>query len=66
MKKKQTFDSRAKGISRRDFIKTVGIGSLALSGLHYSPMKAWGLEVQSISGDVPVSFRAWTPMPYTT
>lgn len=61
MKKKQKSFTRTKGISRRDFVKTVGIGSLALSGLRFSPMKAWGAGGSKYVWGCPSEFQSMDP-----
>lgn len=61
MKKKQKSFTRTKGISRRDFVKTVGIGSLALSGLRFSPMTAWGAGGSKYVWGCPSEFQSMDP-----
>lgn len=61
MKKKQKSFTRTKGISRRDFVKTVGIGSLALSGLRFTPMKAWGAGGSKYIWGCPSEFQSMDP-----
>jgi peptide/nickel transport system substrate-binding protein len=50
-----------KGISRRDFIKTVGVGSLALSGLHLHPLRAWAAESPRFIWGGPSEFQSMDP-----
>ncbi len=61
MKKKQKSFTRTKGISRRDFVKTVGVSSLALSGLRFSPMTAWGAGGSKYVWGCPSEFQSMDP-----
>jgi ABC-type transport system substrate-binding protein len=51
-----------RGFSRREFIKTVGIGSLALSGVQLNPLRAWaaGGEERYVWG-CPSEFQSMDP-----
>jgi len=50
-----------KGLSRRDFVKTVGLGSLALSGMSFNPLKAWGAEGKKFVWGGPSEFQSMDP-----
>jgi len=61
-KKMEGTKKSGKGLSRRDFIKTVGVGSLALSGFHWGRGRLGRRQARSMFGDAPANFRAWTPI----
>lgn len=49
------------GISRRDFIKSVGIGSLALSGMSFNPLNAWAVSGNKYVWGCPSEFQSMDP-----
>ena len=58
MENKSTHSS---GISRRKFIKTVGIGSMALSGMSFNPFTAWAVEGNKYVWGCPSEFQSMDP-----
>src|SRR5512135_2566962 len=60
-KKTEGTKKSGKGLSRRDFIKTVGVGSLALSGVHWSPGKAWPQAGSKYVWGCPSEFQSMDP-----
>ena len=49
------------GMSRRKFIKTVGIGSLAMSGMSFNPFNAWAVEGNKYVWGCPSEFQSMDP-----
>ena len=50
-----------KGLSRRQFVKTVGLGSLALSGMSFNPLNAWGADGKKFIWGGPSEFQSMDP-----
>ena len=59
--KKEAGHSKAKGISRRNFLKTVGIGSIALSGFHSPPVTSWAQRGSKYIWGCPSEFQSMDP-----
>ena len=60
-KKKGKIDPHPQGITRRTFIKTVGAGSLAWSGLQWNPVKAWAQGGSKYVWGCPSEFQSMDP-----
>ena len=60
-KKTEGTKKSGKGLSRRDFIKTVGVGSLALSGFHWGPGKARAQAGSKYVWGCPSEFQSMDP-----
>jgi len=53
--------NKTQGISRRDFIKTAGLSTLALSGLSIVPSKTWSQAGIKICLGMPSEFQSMDP-----
>jgi len=59
--KSKTVDRKNKGISRRKFIQTIGVGSLGLSGLRFNFSEAWAAGPAKFVWAIPSEFQSMDP-----
>jgi peptide/nickel transport system substrate-binding protein len=61
MKKRKPLPQGKRGISRRNFLKGIGLGTLALSGSHFTPRKSWGAGGSKYIWGCPSEFQSMDP-----